>query len=238
MTPGLESKLTVVIPTLDAAPSLTRCIAALGSGVRIVVADGGSKDATAELARMAGASLVTARAGRGTQLAEGARSALSAAPNGWLLFLHADTLLDSGWKQAALAFMTNPHNRHRAAVFRFALDDDGPQARRLMAMVAWRVRWLGLPYGDQGLLIHADFYRAIGGYQDLPLMEDVAIIRRIGRSRLSILQADAVTSADRWRTDGWWWRSTRNVICLGLYVVGVPPARILKIYHWRKADGR
>ena len=97
-------------------------------------------------------------------------------------------------------------------------------------MVHWRVRNLGLPYGDQGLLINRRFYEAIGGYKPMPLMEDVDIIRRIGRARFEELDADAITSADRWRREGWTRRSAKNVICLGLYYAGLPASWIARIY--------
>jgi hypothetical protein len=87
-----------------------------------------------------------------------------------------------------------------------------------------------LPYGDQGLLVPSALYRSVGGFRPLPLMEDVDLVRRIGRRRLAMLDCEAWTSAERWRRDGWIHRSARNLFCLGLYAVGVPPARIARIY--------
>lgn len=222
--------LTVVIPTLNAAGHLSRCVSHLEGGVRVVVADGGSNDSTRNLAEAHGATVVDCERGRGTQLATGAKYALGDGQATWLLFLHADTALEPGWRLAADAFMAEPANRYRVAVFRFGLDDNGPEARRLAAMVAWRVRWLALPYGDQGLLIHRDFYHVLGGYKPMPLMEDVDIIRRIGRRRFTVLGPAAITSAERWRREGWLWRSTRNVACLALYFAGFSANRIKKFY--------
>ena len=188
--------------------------------------DGGSVDETAELAAGMGAQVTTAQRGRGPQLLAGAE----AARRHWLLFLHADTKLDPGWNEAVEAFRANSVNNGKAAVFRFVLDDPSHQARRLERMVAWRVRWLALPYGDQGLLIHRDFYNAIGGFRPMPLMEDVDIARRIGRARLVVLPVAARTSAARWRKDGWLIRSFRNLGCLALYFVGVSPRFIKRLY--------
>ena len=248
------SQITAIIPVLNAARHLPRCVSHLGDGIRIVVADGGSSDDTADLARELGAKVVLCPRGRGVQLATGARYVIDTLddPNmdpecEWLLFVHADTALAPGWRTAADAFIARqstdgtPHRAcdepprvhadpHRAAVFRFALDDDSVSARRLTAMVHWRVRNLGLPYGDQGLLINRRFYEAIGGYKPMPLMEDVDIIRRIGRARFEELDADAITSADRWRREGWTRRSAKNVICLGLYYAGLPASWIARIY--------
>jgi hypothetical protein len=92
------------------------------------------------------------------------------------------------------------------------------------------VALLALPYGDQGLLIHRDLYDQLGGYRPLPLMEDVDLVRRIGRRRLTVLPVRAETSARRWRQDGWLARSARNLVCLALFFVGVPAARIARLY--------
>ena len=124
-----------------------------------------------------------------------------------------------------------PENHHRAAVFTFRLDDDNRSARRLESIVDWRTRVLGLPYGDQGLLISRAFYTELGGYQPLPLMEDVDFIRRIRGSRISVLGIPALTSADRYRRGGYLLRPLRNLLCLGLYFLGLPPRLIERLYR-------
>jgi glycosyltransferase involved in cell wall biosynthesis len=149
--------ISVVIPTLDAAEVLPSTLSALAAArlVReIVVADGGSRDDTVAIAKAAGARVIAAERGRGPQLAAGAR----AASGEWLLFLHADCRLSSGWEAAATAFMAAPDAASRAGYFVFALDDPSPAARRLERIVAWRCRLLGMPYGDQGLLIARSLY--------------------------------------------------------------------------------
>ncbi len=117
-----------------------------------------------------------------------------------------------------------------AGYFRFRVDSDDPRARRLERLVAWRCRVLALPYGDQGLLIHRDLLAHVGGMRPLPLMEDVDLIRRLGRRRLVPLAADAVTSAVKWERDGWTRRSLRNLCCLVLWFLGVPPSVIRRLY--------
>lgn len=218
--------LSIVIPTLDSAARLATTLAPLAASREIVVADGGSRDATAAIAVHHGARLLPAPLGRGPQLAAGAR----AARGDWLLFLHADTVLGAGWAEEAARFMAAPANAGRAAVFRFALDDATPAARRLERIVAWRCRALGLPFGDQGLLVSRALYDAVGGFRALRLMEDVDLIRRIGRARLVFLQTAACTSAARYRREGYWRRSARNLGCLSLYFLGVKPDLLLRLY--------
>lgn len=216
--------MTVVIPTLNAADALPGALASLGNDAEIVVADGGSTDGTRAVASAAGATVVMARRGRGPQLAAG----IAAARTPWLLLLHADTRLQAGWTAAAAAHMRA--TPARAGYFRFALDSADPRARQLERAVAWRCRALALPYGDQGLLIASALLGAVGGMRPLPLMEDVDLVRRLGRHRLMPLPADAVTSAAKWERDGWRRRSTRNLLCLALWHAGAPPSAIKRLY--------
>lgn len=223
--------VAVIIPTLNAAPLLPATLAALdGFGLggfgSVVVADGGSADGTRDLARAAGALVVKAPRGRGPQLAAGA--AATDAP--WLLFLHADTRLGIGGRGTVERFVVEPGNANRAGYFRLRFASEHPAARRVERLTAWRARRLGLPYGDQGLLIARSLYEALGGYRPLPLMEDVDFVRRIGRDRLVELPAEAVTAATRYERDGWWARPTRNLACLSLYFAGVPPRLIKRMY--------
>jgi len=215
--------LSVVIPALDAAGTLGACLKALSEVPELVVVDGGSRDATREIARTAGARVVDAPRGRGVQLAAGAE----AARGDWLLFLHADTRLSAGWRGAAEEHM---RRRDVAGCFRFRLDDPAWQARAIERGVALRVKLLALPYGDQGLLISRRLYDAAGGFRPVPLMEDVGLVRRIGRRRLVVLPADAVTSAERWRREGWVRRSARNLACLALHRMGMSEEKVARLY--------
>ncbi len=225
--------LSIIIPTLDAADTLPGTLAALaeakmaGTPHEIVVSDGGSRDQTLVLARAAGTRVIESASGRGAQLAAGA----AAARGDWLLFLHADTRIQPGWTVALRRFCESNDNGERAAYFRFALDDRSAIARLIVAAVNSRCRLFALPYGDQGLLLTRAFYGKLGGFRALPLMEDVEMVRRIGGHRLVALGHVAVTSAARYRRDGWLVRPARNLLCLALYFLGVDPARISRIYR-------
>ena len=218
-----------MIPTLDAAAELPGALAALaGSELigEIVVSDGGSCDGTVAIAEAAGARVVAAPRGRGPQLIAGA----GATTGEWLLFLHADCRLAPGWEAAVGDFIARSDAAERAGYFSFALDDDRPATRRLERIVAWRCRALALPYGDQGLLIARSLYDTISGFAPLPLMEDVDLVRRLGRRRLAPVGAQIIASARRYRRDGYYRRPIRNLLCLALYFAGVPPARIARLY--------
>jgi rSAM/selenodomain-associated transferase 2 len=224
-----QISVSAVVPTLNAAETLAQTLTVLsGSAMvgEVIVADGGSSDETATLAKSAGAMVVAAPRGRGGQLAAGA----AAASGDWLLFLHADCRLEPGWEAIVDAFVTAPDAKNHAGYFDLALDDLAPAAKRLERFVAWRCRLLALPYGDQGLLISHSLYDSVGGFAPLPLMEDVDLVRRLGRRRLARIGARCITSARRYRNDGYLRRPLRNLMCLSLYFAGMPPARIVRLY--------
>jgi len=222
--------LSIIIPTLNAEselPATLDCLTRTGFASEFIIADGGSTDSTPAIAAEAGAKFTATLGGRGAQMAAGAMYATG----DWFLFLHADTHPQPGWNHVAEAFITDPANRYRAAYFKFALNDGAPAARRLERLVDWRCRTLGLPFGDQGLLISSEFYDFLGGMPPIPLMEDVDIVWRIGTKRLVQLSSAAVTSAERYQRGGYWLRPARNLLCLGLYFAGVPPRLIAGLYE-------
>jgi len=190
--------ISVVIPTANSERLLPRCFdslipAAVRGMVReVIVSDAGSNDGTLAIADAAGAHIVHARKTRGAQMIDGAAIAKS----DWLLFLYPETALEPGWDLEAESFVGQELlERPRAAVFRFALEDFGGEARRAEAKAALRTMLFALPYGDQGLLIPKRLYQKLGGYRALSDMEDADLVRRIGRRRLIRLRARAVNVA-------------------------------------------
>jgi rSAM/selenodomain-associated transferase 2 len=226
----MTAPVSVVIPTLNAAERIGPCLGALGEGLmsglirELIIADGGSDDAIAEVAERIGANIVTAPRGRGQQLAAGAE----AARGDWLLFLHADTVLSADWADAIKSHLENRPDKAGYFILRF--DAGCPMARLTAAWANLRSALFALPYGDQGLLISQTLYRQTGGFPEIPLMEDVALIRRIGRRRLARLGAQAVTSAARYAAEGWLRRGWRNLSTLALYFAGVAPAKLAARY--------
>jgi rSAM/selenodomain-associated transferase 2 len=232
----MQPMLSVIIPTYNAAAQLPRTLSALVPGVvagvlkEVIICDGGSSDETCKLAEGSGANFISGPKGRGVQLKAGAK----AARGEWLLFLHADTELSPGWEGEVERFMERAGRDDtppRAGYFTFGLDDPGLFARIMEAGVRLRTLLFALPYGDQGLLIERRFYEQLGGYAELPLMEDVEFVRRIGRKRLRPLAARATTSARRYHRDGFAARIARNSGCLALYFLRVSPARIARFYR-------
>ena len=195
--------LSVVIPALNEAGTLPLLLADLGTwpgNLEILVVDGGSGDATAAVSRNGGARLLRSPAsGRGQQLRWGAAQA----DGPWLLVLHADSRLPTGWVDAVTAVLERPDAETQAWYFDFKVSGTRPMLRLLEQAVAWRSRWRQRPYGDQGLLIHCGLYTAVGGYRPIPLMEDLDLVQRLAaRSRLRRIGHPLITSGRRWQRQG------------------------------------
>jgi len=227
--------ISVIIPTLNAEETLGHTLSSLvpaavdGLVREVIVADGGSTDGTLQIADGAGTDVITTEPGRGLQLIAGAEKARCP----WLLFLHGDTMLERGWQDEVVGLIERVEQAHRgpmAATFRFTLDDIGFAPRLLETAVVLREFVFALPYGDQGLLISRRLYDEIGGYKPLIIMEDVDIVRRIGRRRLIRMWSRAVTSAARFQKEGYARRVLRNQLCLARYMLGIRPEAIARIY--------
>lgn len=220
----MQAPISIVIPTLNAEATLGGCLEALLEGVEaglvceLIVSDGGSTDQTCDLADAWGAQVVTGTASRGGQL----RRACAVARGRWLLVLHADTRLAPGWSVTVARHLETG----QAGWFRLGFDKGG---RVVAAWANLRSR-MGLPYGDQGLVLPRGLYEAVGGYQDIPLMEDVAMARAL-KGQLRAIDVLATTSAERYRRNGWLRRGARNLWTLMRYFAGAKPERLAAAYR-------
>lgn len=223
----MRAPISVIIPTLNAAQTLPGCAAALMEGLQaglireVIVTDGGSTDDTARIADQIGAEVITGAPGRGGQIARGC----AAAQGDWLFIIHADTQLSPGWSDSVADHLGD----QSPATADLAFDRGGARARMTAAWANLRTRLFNLPYGDQTLLIRRDTLAGIGGYADIPLMEDVDLARRLPRvTRLPVI---ARTSAARYATQGWLRRGGRNLILLGRFLAGADPHDLARSYR-------
>jgi len=200
--------IAVVIAVRNEAERLPLLLADLNHGelplAELVVVDGASRDATARVARLAGARVVGGAPSRGGQLALGA----SLTQANWLLFLHGDARLPAGWDRAvAGAIATAQVKRLQASAwyFRLAIDAPMPALRLVEWAVALRSQWRQLPYGDQGLLVSRRLYLQVGGFASVPLMEDLDLIQRLNpHCRLRCLGVPLRVDGRRWIKRGVW----------------------------------
>lgn len=220
----MKSSISVVIPTLDEESRLAAAVRSVRAQGEVVVVDGGSRDQTRAVAAAEGALVLDSPPGRGRQLDAGAR----AARGEWLVFLHADTRLEAGWAEALESLPADVVG----GAFRLAIDAPGAGFRVIEMGVRARVRLFQLPYGDQALFARREAYERIGGMPHLPLMEDVAFVRRLRRAgRLAFLRPRAFTSPRRWERHGLVGATLRNWWLLFLYGMGHPPARLARRYR-------
>jgi uncharacterized protein len=233
-----EPLVTIVIPVLNDAAALAALLPALTTlpadpALEIIVVDGGqvgdpAMDALRE--RYPRVAWMRSAPGRGVQMNEGARRARGR----WLVFLHADTRLGSGWTDLFRRLDEQP--RIVGGSFRFALDSPTRWARWIEWGVRIRVRLFDFAYGDQALFVRRPVFEELGGYRELPLMEDVDFIRRLRRrGRLEHTDVPALTSAIRWERDGWLRRTIENMLLVALFLAGHPPERLARRYHHRGA---
>lgn len=214
-------KLSIIIPTLKIDDRLERLVMSIPQELRerVIIVNGGP-----ETYSFKELNLINSNPGRGLQLATGANFASGE----WLFFLHGDSQLPKSWLKVLAKHVE--HDPDKAFTFRLRFDDQGFFPRLLEYWVRFRCFAFALPYGDQGLFISKDLYDDIGGYKDMPLMEDVDIIKRIGRARLIVGSDEVITSAEKYNKYGYLLRMIWNGFCLLLYKLGVDPATIKKIY--------
>jgi rSAM/selenodomain-associated transferase 2 len=218
--------ISVVVPVLSDFAAAERLVGQIlpDRRIELILVDGGNDSALDRLtAARSDIVLIRSAPGRGRQMNAGA----AAARGTWLLFLHADCVLPPHWEDAIARLPENI----QGGWFAFALDDPSWQARMIERGVRWRVRVFHLPYGDQGLFVRQSMFADLGGYRLMALMEDVEFVRRLtARATVLELPLPLRTSARRWRRDGWFVRSARNVALVTLYFAGVSADRLARWY--------
>jgi len=220
--------LTVIIPAFNEEASIASAInsARRAENVEVLVVDGGSTDATARIAREGGARVIVTLTGRAFQMNAGAEAASGDA----LLFLHADTRLPPGYDKHVRRILARPGVA--AGAFRLGIRASGVSVRLVEHMANLRSRYLHLPYGDQAVFLEKKRFAQVGGFPELPIMEDFALVRHLSKlGRIALAPAAVSTSGRRWVRMGIWRTTWINQTVLAAYVLGVPPERIQRFYR-------
>ena len=222
--------ISIIIPSLNEEESIESCLEALKQDndiCEIIIADGGSSDRTIEIAEgFQDVRVIKLARGRGLQMNAGAFSARGDI----LLFLHADTLLQEGWSQAIEGALQD--SAVVGGAFTFAISNPGKKYRMIEEWVKLRSGLFKLPYGDQGIFVKRDIFKKIGGYKNIPLMEDVDLIERMKEEgRIAILGTRVLTSERRWLKKGLLYTAAVNQLIMLLYRIGVSPQMLAKIYY-------
>lgn len=149
------------------------------------------------------------------------------------LFLHADTLLPNGWMDHALRVLDQPGIS--AGAFEFRTDASGWNFQVVERLTNFRSRRWQMPYGDQGIFLRAETFRLVGGFPDMPIMEDFEFLRQLKHhGRIGIAPAAVITSARRWREHGVWRTTAMNQMIIAGYFFGVSPFTLSKFYNCGK----
>ncbi|MGB3202031.1 MAG: TIGR04283 family arsenosugar biosynthesis glycosyltransferase [Nodosilinea sp.] len=226
--PLTQPAISVVIPALDEAANLPSVLDTIQAAtqIEVIVVDGGSSDGTATVAQAMGTKVVRSAPGRSHQQNQGARVASGSI----LLFLHADTRLPEGFEGAIRQTLARPGVV--AGAFRLTINGQGKRLRWVEWGVNLRSRLLQMPYGDQGLFVTAEVFHQLGGFPDLPMMEDFELVRQLRKlGRVAIAPEAVVTSDRRWRRLGILRTTLANQAMIIGYLLGVDPHRLARWYR-------
>ncbi|OFV93249.1 MAG: glycosyltransferase [Acidobacteria bacterium RIFCSPLOWO2_02_FULL_61_28] len=226
----MNTRISVIIPALNEAGVIAGALASAAAepDAELIVVDGGSRDATAEIARSHGATVVTAPLGRACQMNAGAHIATGE----YLLFLHADTRLAPRYADEVRRILGLPGVA--AGAFELKIDGTGWGLRLVERAANLRSRLLELPLGDQAFFLKAALFRSLGGYSEIPLLEDLELARRLRRrGRIVTASIPALTSARRWESVGPLRATLLNQFFLLAYLAGIPPRQIATWYYRR-----
>ncbi len=236
----LRPKLSIILPVLNEAQMIEPTLRQIRSSIseenkdsiswEIIVVDGGSEDNTVEIAQSLGVQVISTDPGRAAQMNFGANLALGEI----LLFLHADTQLPQNFDRIVLQQLEDPEVI--AGAFELRIQGQGFGLRGIEAVVKWRSRWLSLPYGDQGIFLRSEVFRQVGGFAQLPIMEDFELICRLKKlGKIAIAPVAVLTSARRWQKLGLLKTTLINQLVILGYYFGVSPDRLVT---WYRSPGK
>jgi hypothetical protein len=229
--PSPAQKISIIIPVLNEAATIARTLSHLegGDNLEVIVVDGGSIDETTELAASRRTKVIQSNPGKAVQMNTGA----AAAAGDILVFLHADTQLPEDFSHQIVSALNQ--NGVAAGAFRLTIDSSGAGIRIIERMANLRSRFLRLPYGDQALFMRKTLFDEIGGFPDLPIMEDFILVRRLKRKgKIVIVPAAVVTSPRRWLHLGIFKTWLINQLIIIAYYLGIPPERLTRLYRREK----
>ena len=196
------------------------------AALEIIVADGGSRDQTRQIAARAGAVVLNLSGSRSARLNAGAAKARGT----MLFFLHGDSLPPLAYPELIRRTLADPATV--AGAFSFRPDRESLALRLIAGGVALRSRFCNLPYGDQGLFLEKRVFNELGGFVDLPIMEDFELVRRLGkRGRIAVLPEPVITSARRWRQQGVLRTFLVNQLMVLGFLLGIAPERLARFYR-------
>jgi rSAM/selenodomain-associated transferase 2 len=220
-------RISIVIPVLNeekSLPAALTALLALGPD-EIIIVDGGSTDGTRAICKNFGLETLVTPPGRARQMNQGAVRATGDA----LLFLHADTRLPGSAFDDIRRALSDP----ACVGGRFDVELDGAHwmLKVIGSMISLRSRFSKVATGDQAIFARRTIFAEIGGYPDIPLMEDLAFSRALrNRGTVACLHSRVLTSARRWETEGIWRTILRMWALKSLYLIGVSPFRLKRYY--------
>lgn len=220
------AQISIIIPTLNEAKNIEGAIASTQPSVNIeiIVVDGGSIDDTVEICQSLGVKVISSSPGRAVQMNAGAAVAIGEI----LLFLHADTRLSLGFDAQIRQVLSQ--SKIVAGAFDLQIDASPLVFRLVEWGVKWRSRLFQMPYGDQAIFLTKKVFHEIGGFLELPIMEDFELMRQLhSRGRIVIINTTIMTSARRWLQKGVLKTTLLNQIIIIAYLLGVSPK---KIHSW------
>ncbi|PZV04826.1 MAG: glycosyltransferase [Leptolyngbya sp.] len=222
------ASLAIVIPVMNESAHLAQTLAVVNTApeVEVIVVDGGSRDNTVQIAKEFGAVVIQSQPGRAVQMNAGAATAT--APN--LLFLHADTRLPLGYDELIHKTLRQP--KVIAGAFNLAIAGSQIGLRLVEWGVKWRSHWLHMPYGDQGIFLKTEVFHSLGGFPNLPIMEDFVLVQRLNKlGKVAIAAATVSTSDRRWQTFGIFKTTFGNQLIILGYFIGISPATLAQWYR-------